>query len=131
VLYHYTCHHGRRGIGFSGFIVPTPSLWGLPLVWLTDMRPPGREALGLTSHMLDCDRLAYCYKVDAPLGVEPWLESRARADAPLLSVLMLEQAPGVDPRRWFVSTARQFGALDRHYGLQFRRDWGANAGATP
>lgn len=114
MLYHYTCDHGRKGIGLSGFIEPVDGLVG-PLVWLTDMVQPDRHALGLTSHMLACDRLAYRYELPHGLEVEHWPTSLVRARAPELAVMMLESVAGVDPRRWFVTRRRQFGTLDRRY----------------
>lgn len=114
MLYHYTCDHGRKGIGLTGWLNPVEGLAG-PLVWLTDMDQPDRLALGLTSHLLACDRLDYRYQVRAEMEVEHWPTSLVRARAPELAVMMLESVAGVDPSRWFVTRGRQFGTLDRRY----------------
>lgn len=115
-LYHYTCDHGRSGIGDSGFIKPSPTFWqGTPLIWLTDMETPDRLALGLTSQILRCDRLDYRYLVGVCAAPEPWLTSRYRFEAPIKAVLMLEAIDGVQPTRWWVSPVRLFAAFDKGY----------------
>ena len=64
-LYHYTCDHGRAGIERDGFV--KPGLDGL--VWLTDLldvkrRSKTRQALGLTSNILNCDRFVHVFEVE-------------------------------------------------------------------
>jgi hypothetical protein len=71
------------------------------VVWLTTSREAPRDALGLTSSMLDCDRMAYLYRAFAPAAV-PWLGSRLRAEAPPDVVTELE-AFG-EPASWWIST---------------------------
>lgn len=98
-LYHYTCEHGYQGIGASpaGVLLPNAGL-----VWLTDLDVPVREALGLTSHTLSCDRTAYRYRAIAALAhVRPW--SQARRSVPRDVREALESAPGVLPMHWWVS----------------------------
>lgn len=115
-LFHYTCDHGRAGIGERGVLKPTRTFWGGPAVcWLTDMDPPDRDGLGLTSHTLSCDRLQYRYVVADSAGCERWLTSRIRAHAPLHAVLMLEAIDGVKPDRWWISTVGLRATLDNGY----------------
>lgn len=80
ILYHYTCDHGRAGLGDEGTLLSTRDLVDadrlrrLPLwaqinagfVWLTDLETPVRLALGLTSDSLGCDRTLHRYRVVDP-----------------------------------------------------------------
>ena len=118
-LYHYTCHHSVKGITRRGMIRPTPHplIPDHRIVWLTDMATPDRDALGLTSDYLACDRLAFRYLVDAE-DAEPWATFAARASVPFLSRAYLET--GRAPDRWFVVTRSVLGKLDRTYGLGSR-----------
>jgi hypothetical protein len=108
-LFHYTCDHGRHGIGDMGYLRSVASLTGrrdLPdlarWIWLTDLDIPVRDALGLTSHLLGCDRTAHRYRVaDTPHMVEPWTKVR-RLAAPA-DREALESSPGARPRHWFVT----------------------------
>lgn len=103
-LYHFTCDHGHRKI--DGFVIPATfldqRLIGTPgeYAWFTDLGIPIREALGLTSTILDCDRTAHRYRVVDDSAVAPWVEARRTytwgAD--------LERAPGARPMHWFVAT---------------------------
>jgi hypothetical protein len=102
-LYHYTCDHGHDQI--DDLVVPatwqTDRASGTPGVyaWFTDLADPMRDALGLTSHMLACDRTAHRYRVLDSVGVVPWVTVRrmwAWAEE-------LESAPGARPRHWFVA----------------------------
>lgn len=102
-LYHYTCAHGRAWIDDllvpashqSGRAIGTPGEY----VWLTDLARPQRDALGLTSHILDCDRTEYRYRVTNMADVLPWTAVR-RA---WRWAHELESAPGARPRHWWVS----------------------------
>jgi len=106
-LFHYTCDDGLRAIlkdnstlrpGSDGFL------------WLTDLEFPVRDALGLTSHSLNCDRTSHRFEVvlpgwdkTPPWPVVPWMELRRMvAFAPLAA--MLEAAPGAMPRHWWVAS---------------------------
>ena len=66
-LYHFTCvDHGHPAIQASGVLRPNlhrllPELG--PIVWLTDLAEPTRDAVGLTSVHLSCDRLAVRYEL--------------------------------------------------------------------
>ena len=103
-LYHFTCaDHGYPGIARSREIRPYPHLklptWP-PVVWLTDLARPSRDAVGLTSARLTCDRLAVRLTVEAPEAV-PFAEARRRWRIPLDAFLDLT-AYG-DPAHWYVS----------------------------
>jgi hypothetical protein len=104
-LWHYTCDHGATGIRRDGFIRPNPNPFlGAALAWFTDLNPPDREALGLTSTMLHCDRLAHSFEVDSE-AVQPWIEARRDLLRTAKKfVLTLESAPGAMPAHWYVST---------------------------
>ena len=105
-LYHYTCDHGAEGITRSGFIVPARQVWlgGVPLVWMTDT-PASRQALGLSSTMLKCDRMAHRFMVLEPVDAVTW--QSVRDNYPRPRVQTLEAAAGSRPARWWVSTAPQ------------------------
>jgi hypothetical protein len=114
-FYHYTCDHGRKALGARGMLRPQPQpvLGGVRLVWLTDIAKPDREGLGLTSHLLDCDRLAYRYVVDAE--PESWREWAWRNAVPWVARMRLEDAPNAAPSTWYVLESSVLGVLDRHY----------------
>jgi hypothetical protein len=98
-LFHYTCDHGHQGIGEgpAGILLPNDGL-----VWLTDLESPVREALGLTSHTLSCDRTQYRYRATAALAhVRPWTEARRQVRREVREAL--EAAPGAMPMHWWVS----------------------------
>lgn len=84
-LWHWTCDHGRHGIGIDGQIDPGPAYC---LVWLTSDKKATREDLGLTSTILDCDRMSFLYEVDTE-NAEPWIgsDARDRMDAGLVADL--------------------------------------------
>jgi hypothetical protein len=103
-LWHYTCDHGHAAI--EDVVVPAcwqrPDLDGTPgtYAWFTDLAEPIRDALGLTSNMLDCDRTAHRYRVLDASPIVPWV--RVRRSWPSW-VDLLESAPGARPMHWFVS----------------------------
>lgn len=102
-LWHFTCSHGRRGIGRVGIVRPNRHafLHGPPLAWFTDHPDPDRMSVGLTSETLTCDRMAYRYRVTDPADVEPFAAWSARNPQPL-DVWSALTSHG-DPARWFVS----------------------------
>lgn len=113
-LYHYTCEHGRAGLGEEGTLLPLAQreslrAGGMPpviqevaqFIWLTDLDFPFRAALGLTSRLLRCDRTRYRYRVRSGDAV-PWM--RAREDCTPAMVEALETAYGVMPVHWWIAT---------------------------
>ena len=105
-LYHYTCSHGRADLGDEGHLLPGASLtsaqlampWTASLVWLTDLPAPIRDALGLTSNFIRCDRTRYRYRVVDPTHTVRWVlvaRNYPRAE--------IENAPGVLPMHWWVA----------------------------
>lgn len=117
LLWHYTCDHGRAGIGDVGVLRSSADLSAksaavaardpamrdlLSWCWLTDLDTPMRDALGLTSHLSKCDRTAHRYQVlDGRAGIIRWTEARRYFDAELRDEL--ESAPGAMPMHWFVA----------------------------
>jgi hypothetical protein len=96
-LWHYTCEHGRLRIGARGALRP-----GLDaLVWLTDLEAPHRDALGLSSALIACDRTRHRYRVTDVADVVPWVTMRNALDP--VRVAAVEATPGVMVRHWFVS----------------------------
>jgi len=99
-LWHYTCWHSRRQIGRSGVL--HPGLDGL--LWATDLPVPDRAGLGLTSHLLGCDRAEYRYRIDTP-------DRFARVDVFYLTASpyhrvwleILANAPDARPQHWWVT----------------------------
>ena len=112
-LYHFTCDHGRHALGTSGVVLPlaqwnpraaarlTPERAAIArLSWFTDLDAAVRDALGLTSTALACDRTQFRYRVTAdPVPCLPWLLSPYRRGW----MLDLERAPGAMPRHWYVA----------------------------
>lgn len=101
-LYHYTCDHSVERIRRDGFLRPNrhPSL-GARLVWLTDLDTPDRDALGLTSQFITCDRTKHRFTVADESFVVPWTEWAREHKVSHLVRDYLEQF-GL-PRHWFVS----------------------------
>lgn len=119
-LYHYTCQHGRDAIGDEGMLMPMRDhapeqaasvradwRWLTEVVWLTDMAEPiPREALGLTSLAIACDRSAYRYRA-YPDNAERFTDwTRRVTDAAtrrhILEGLVYAE-PGARPAHWFIS----------------------------
>lgn len=115
-LYHYCCACSARRITARGFLYPHGgALFGVPLVWLTDQAVPDRVGLGLTSHLLKCDRLDFRYMADVkPDAVERWLDSAARrylAGDPDFH----DFEDGRQPESWWIATRPVFAIRDRSY----------------
>jgi hypothetical protein len=113
-LWHFTCDHGHLGIGDKGLLLPGRMLanpdtrwpfsaWPSALVWATDLAKPNRDALGLTSHMLRCDRTAHRYRID-PTLLLPWIDVRhdVMRKLGMATVEELEATPGSRPMHWWV-----------------------------
>lgn len=106
-LYHFTCDHGAAGIHSDGYVRPAVDLTDkeLPLsgqfAWFTDLLIPDRNGLGLTSHILGCDRTAHRFRVTDMTEVERW--TNVRRYHPEMA-RELEFAPGAMPMHWWLST---------------------------
>lgn len=98
---------------------PQPTLGGVRLLWLTDLMVPRREALGLTSSLLSCDRLAHRYRVDVTDAV-PWHDWKLGVSHAAIARLEL---PDTMPSAWFVLTHSALAILDRAYDAA--REWTA------
>lgn len=116
-LFHYACRdHTLRALGDRGVLRPArhPSVaTSQRVLWLTDMDPPERDALGLTSEVfLKCDRLEVRYVVETDSAI-PWNEWKVGRVPP--SEIALLESCGAQPSRWFVSTVSVLGVRDRSY----------------
>ena len=115
-LWHYTCEHAVPGIERHGLLPPeqhapdqsaldrlAATVWrdSLLLVWATDLDTPVRDALGLTSQTLGCDRTKVRYRVLTTDVFAPWV--KARRDVRGSYRALLEAAPGAMPMHWWVS----------------------------
>lgn len=100
--YHYTCDHRHRLIGST--IVPGDTLGRYDdsphiYAWFTDLSRPNRDALGLTSTILTCDRTAHRYRVTDTRDLIHW--THVRRNHPWAAEL--ESAPGARPMHWWVA----------------------------
>lgn len=100
-LWHYTCSHGHTALGEQGLLVPN-ARGPVGVVWLTDLDHPIRDALGLTSRVLSCDRTTHRYRIDDPPPEAAWWPT-VRRTWPARVVHALETAPGAMPAHWWVS----------------------------
>ena len=113
-LYHYTCDHGAELIEREGHVKSLYDVLGgdegdgnalmnIPqshFGWFTDLAEPNREALGLTSITLGCDRTAHRFRVTDATEVTWWLD--VRRYHPIL--WHLEEADGAMPAHWWLAT---------------------------
>jgi hypothetical protein len=101
-LYHYTCGHFAPGIVETGLVLPSPIT---KMSWFTDLDTPIPEVLGLTSHLLPCDRTAFRFRLLAPHDtngeVVPYHEIRHFLDP--ITREGLETAPGALLMHWWTS----------------------------
>lgn len=106
-LYHYTCAHHAPEIATAGKVLPgfmltdKPMPWTGRIAWFTDLIPPNRFALGLTSYRLKCDRTEARFRVVDPTEVMPWWEYARAVPRELRDEI--EGGPGVRPAHWWVS----------------------------
>lgn len=110
-LWHYTCEHGRAGLGNSGTVLPPvmqdrfdPRMAALHApgwAWFTDLAVPQRAALGLTRYVVSCDRIVHRYRVTDTTDVHRWLDVRRRMPARWRDDL--ESEPGARPAHWWVA----------------------------
>jgi len=104
-LWHFTCGHSIAGIEATGQLRPNRHpLLEEPLVWLTDLDVPFRDALGLTSLTLRCDRTEHRFAVTDPASAVWWLSYVTSRGVPRDVYTDLASAPGAMPRHWWVST---------------------------
>lgn len=104
VLSHYTCVHSALGIDQDRLIRPRRHpLFGAALVWLTDLYPPDRYALGLTSAWIRCDRTAARVRVHPGPDIVPWGRWAHEHRVPRTIRELLEE--GAMPAHWWVSVA--------------------------
>lgn len=96
-LFHFTCDHGLAAIRRDGVIKPGAD----GVAWFSSSADAPRESLGLTSRILDCDRMAHRVVVERSALLHPW--GRVRSKWPLSIVDGLELAPGAEPRLWWVA----------------------------
>lgn len=115
-LYHYCCSCSARHITARGFLMPHGAdFFGIDLVWLTDQSVPDREGLGLTSHILKCDRLEHQYIADLePRQVQKWLDSEIRRELSR-DLTFHEFEDNRDPSTWWIATAPVFVVRNRAY----------------
>jgi hypothetical protein len=106
-LWHFTCDHGRAGLGDAGELVPAvkidPALfvwWPSCYVWLSTLDAPDRAALGLTSAFLACDRSKYRYRVTDSSMCYRWQFARGRHLDNVTALLESDANPAL----WWVAT---------------------------
>lgn len=100
-LYHYTCSHAAEGIARDRLLRPHKQIQldGRELVWMTDLDTPDRDALGLTSRHLRCDRTEFRATVILPrAGHWPAYVRRLPRDVRLAA----REMSGL-PMHWWVS----------------------------
>lgn len=102
-LFHFTCaDHGEPGIRRERTVRPNwHPFFSAQIAWFTDDPAPDPDAVGLTSNMQHCDRMAYRVTVPDHADIVPWRLSTLRATIPLGAVRDLERYG--DPDHWFVS----------------------------
>lgn len=102
-LYHFTCGHGAAGIMRDRWLRGNPHPYlpdAGPLIHLTDLDTPAREACGLTSTMLACDRMEYRVTVVTSDAVH-W--PRFARGIPREVREQFEGVPGAMPMHWYVA----------------------------
>jgi hypothetical protein len=108
-LYHYTCDHGRDALGDEGWLrtghalnPKTSHLWQAGYIWLTDLSVPIKDALGLTSNFIHCDRTEHRYLIDPAFEyVTPYMSIRKHLS--FAKRMQLEESPGARPMHWYVT----------------------------
>lgn len=102
-LYHFTCRHAAERIGIGRWLTPhtQPQLDGRELVWLTDLDNPARSDIGLTSNILNCDRMEYRITASCEARLWPdYLRDQPR-DFRLEARYLVTN--GCLPMHWYVS----------------------------
>lgn len=107
--HHRTCEHRAPKIEAEGVLLPNPHplLGRMPLIWLTLSPTASRAALGLSSHSLQCDRMAHLFRVadEDASKVMPWQEFKTLNSMTEYVEFMrrLEATRGVRPLVWGVA----------------------------
>ena len=100
-LYHFTCaDHGEPGIRRERRVRPNwhPFFAGR-IAWFTDDPAPEPEAVGLTSEIQPCDRMAFRVTIPDNPAIIPWTDIRSRMPiGPRNDLEMFGE-----PDRWFVA----------------------------
>jgi hypothetical protein len=114
IFYHYTCDHGRAGIGEKGVLRPMHQLVPgvletaesederlmFSLIWVTDLPDPDIDGLGLTKKMLSCERWKHRYRIANPLPLMRFTDMQYRFTPQAQMGLTKGDAK---PDHWFVS----------------------------
>jgi hypothetical protein len=101
-LYHFTCDHSAPLIEADGLLISQLQIDGPGrLVWMTDLPRPPRESMGLTSHILECDRMAWRFTVPPGQEVDWWPDWRRRVRPWWAEAL--ESADMARPAHWWVA----------------------------
>ena len=102
-LFHFTCDHGRAGIGVRGEIVPLIEhpILHCKVSWFTTLGRPDRESTGLSMHYTACDRMAYRYIITETENCRPWIGSPERDAAKHQDIIDLELYG--DPEHWYIA----------------------------
>lgn len=111
-LWHYTCAHAIGAIRTDRLVRPRPHpvLGHLALSWWTDIAwPTSPESLGLTSHILSCDRMEYRVRAEDTAEIVPWTQWARPLDALTRGLL---EVPGTMPAHWYVASTTVPIALD-------------------
>jgi hypothetical protein len=102
--WHYTCDHSEAGIRESGLIQPNHH----PLIlrsmsWFTDLGPDRRYEAGLTSSIINCDRMAYRFEVVDPAQLTWWPVAARALRVP--QAVRDELEDGRLPAHWWIALA--------------------------
>lgn len=103
-LFHYTCRHSLSGLKLDGRLLPHahPLMPDTePMVHLTDLDYPMRDALGLTSRIIRCDRTEFRVVVETDAAVHWPVFART---IPRSARVELESAEGARPIHWYIAT---------------------------
>ena len=105
-LYHFTClDHGLAGIESAGELRPNEHpMIGFRLIWLTSDPDPVRDAVGLTSTFLTCDRTAARCTVTDTAHCLKWHGSNYRRLVHPANLAALEDPRWTRPDTWWIST---------------------------
>lgn len=113
-FWHYTCAHGRQGIGTLG-VLRSPGVLKpearrpglsederlmLALIWVTDLPVPDIEGLGLTKQILSCERWTHRYRITNHRPIMPFADMQYRFSLDAQMDLLTGDAK---PEHWFVS----------------------------